>query len=247
MAATRARDVGVLMANLGYLPAPGLRADERARRTRTEASTSARLVRAGTRTLRLGGVFTVVAYLGHDGGAEENEAVRRAFAELSPKDFTVVVHAVVNRKNAPVLLEIDDAKKDPFDVLATRARRDDDATTRAPPNISRPEQSPLLGKLATFLPSLASANEALATKTASEVNIEVASDDDGAARIEMDLGLGVVDLKTDDAVRVAAKRAGVAHEETRDEVKAETLVVPTKQSGAASKNAKRSKKMIEEL
>ena len=172
-------------------------------------------------------------------------------------------------------LEIDDAKKDPFDVLATRARRDDDATTRAPPNISRPEQSPLLGKLATFLPSLASANEALATKTASEVNIEVASDDDGAARIEMvrgdegaragrarrrrlertidrltrrvraigtqDLGLGVVDLKTDDAVRVAAKRAGVAHEETRDEVKAETLVVPTKQSGAASKNAKRSK------
>jgi len=144
-------------------------------------------------------------------------------------------------------LEIDDAKKDPFDVLATRARRDDDATTRAPPNISRPEQSPLLGKLATFLPSLASANEALATKTASEVNIEVASDDDGAARIEMDLGLGVVDLKTDDAVRVAAKRAGVAHEETRDEVKAETLVVPTKQSGAASKNAKRSKKMIEEL
>ena len=103
MAATRARDVGVLMANLGYLPAPGLRADERARRTRTEASTSARLVRAGTRTLRLGGVFTVVAYLGHDGGAEENEAVRRAFAELSPKDFTVVVHAVVNRKNAPVL------------------------------------------------------------------------------------------------------------------------------------------------
>lgn len=178
-------------------------------------------------------------------------------------------------------LEIDDAKKDPFDVLATRARRDDDATTRAPPNISRPEQSPLLGKLATFLPSLASANEALATKTASEVNIEVASDDDGAARIEMvrgdegaragrarrrrleqtidrltrrvraigtqDLGLGVVDLKTDDAVRVAAKRAGVAHEETRDEVKAETLVVPTKQSGVASKNAKRSKKMIEEL
>ena len=178
-------------------------------------------------------------------------------------------------------LEIDDAKKDPFDVLAERARSDDDATTRAPPNISRPEQSPLLDKLATFLPSLASANEALATKTASEVNIEVASDDDGAARIEMvrgdegaragrarrrrlertidrltrrvraigtqDLGLGVVDLKTDDAVRVAAKRAGVAHEETRDEVKAETLVVPTKQSGAASKNAKRSKKMIEEL
>lgn len=82
-------------------------------------------------------------------------------------------------------LEIDDAKKDPFDVLAERARSDDDATTRAPPNISRPEQSPLLDKLATFLPSLASANEALATKTASEVNIEVASDDDGAARIEM--------------------------------------------------------------
>jgi hypothetical protein len=59
------------------------------------------------------------------------------------------------------------------------------------------------------------------------------------------LGLGVVDLKTEHAVRVAAKRAGVAHEET--EVKAETLVVPTKRSGAASKNAKRSKKMIEEL
>jgi len=55
----------------------------------------------------------------------------------------------------------------------------------------------------------------------------------------------VVDLKTEHAVRVAAKRAGVAHEET--EVKAETLVVPTKRSGAASKNAKRSKKMIEEL
>jgi hypothetical protein len=82
-------------------------------------------------------------------------------------------------------LEIDDAKKDPFDVLATRARRDDDAMARTPPNISRPEQSPLLGKLATFLPSLASANEALATKTASEVNIEVASDGDGGARIEM--------------------------------------------------------------
>jgi len=101
--ATGARDVGVLMANLGYMPAPGLSASERARRTRTEASTSSRLVRAGSRTLRLGGVFTVVAYLGHDGGAEENDAVRRAFAELSPKEFTVVAHAVVNRRNAPVL------------------------------------------------------------------------------------------------------------------------------------------------
>ena len=86
---------------------------------------------------------------------------------------------------ARVRLEIVEAKKDPCDVLAERARSDDDATTRAPPNISRPEQSPLLDKLATFLPSLASANEALATKPASEVNIEVASDDDGAARIEM--------------------------------------------------------------
>ena len=65
-----------------------------------------------------------------------------------------------------------------------------------------------------------------------------------------DLGLGVVDLKSEGAVRAAAKAAGVeaAAAEEEAEVKAETLVVPGGGAAArgASSGAKRAK-IIEEL
>lgn len=60
-------------------------------------------MRAGTRTLRFGGVFIVVVYFGYDGGVEENEVVCCVFVELLFKDFIVVVYVVVNCKNVSVL------------------------------------------------------------------------------------------------------------------------------------------------
>lgn len=102
LARTRPRSFGAVMFNLGYLPGDA-DAEVRARRRRTEASTTVRAVAAACACARVGGVVTVVAYVKHEGGAEEHACVREVLAALPAKSWTVVERWVVNRNGAPVL------------------------------------------------------------------------------------------------------------------------------------------------
>jgi len=102
LARTRPRSFGAVMFNLGYLPGDA-DVDVRARRRRTEASTTVRAVAAACACARVGGVVTVVAYVKHEGGAEEHARVREVLGALPAKSWTVVERRVLNRKGAPVL------------------------------------------------------------------------------------------------------------------------------------------------
>ena len=87
-------------------------------------------------------------------------------------------------------LEIDDDDRRVNPFIIDRARvSDDDVDSRAnatgPPKITVTAPSPLLARLATFLPTMERANEALRGKSASEVCVETMTEDSDEARIEM--------------------------------------------------------------
>lgn len=100
-AAGGAGTVGVVTFNLGYLPGD----DEATRRgrTRTATATTTRALASACRLVRPGGCVTVVAYVGHEGGAEECDAVRAFVSRLPSRDWLVTERRVVNRRAAPVL------------------------------------------------------------------------------------------------------------------------------------------------
>ena len=87
-------------------------------------------------------------------------------------------------------LEIDgdDERVNPFIIDRARVSDDDDdsrANATGPPKITATAPSPLLARLATFLPTMERANEALRGKSASEVCVETTAEDSDEARIEM--------------------------------------------------------------
>jgi len=90
------------------------------------------------------------------------------------------------------------------------------AASREAPNFSDlpPPPSALLSKLQTFLPQMAAANEELANamkvRPPEDFDVECVGSDDDERRVEMDVGLGVVDLKTREAVAEAEAAAGDA-------------------------------------
>jgi ubiquinone/menaquinone biosynthesis C-methylase UbiE len=92
--------VRAVMFNLGYLPG-----GDHAITTKAEESAAA--IRSAARMIAPGGVVTVVVYTGHEGGAEEAEAVHRAVAELDTSDYAVAVVRPLNRSGrAPYLIAI---------------------------------------------------------------------------------------------------------------------------------------------
>ena len=147
-------------------------------------------------------------------------------------------------------LDVDPGRAHPFAI--------ERAVERAPasaPAIARPEESPLLDALRTFLPTMRAANAALAADDARVRSIEIDDDDADGPRIEMDLGLGVVDLRDAAAVRAAARAAGEdagddAGDDAGEAVEATTLVVPesgTKPAARSRSGSSKRAKLIEEL
>lgn len=51
-----------------------------------------------------GGLISIVAYVGHEGGREEYAALRALLAELKPQYWVAVDTAMLNRPKAPGLL-----------------------------------------------------------------------------------------------------------------------------------------------
>jgi predicted methyltransferase len=90
--------VGAVMFNLGYLPG-----GEKTVVTQPETSVSA--IAAALDLMRLGGVLTVIAYIGHPGGADETAAVRQFLHALPRLRFTT---CEVGSENAtgPVLFVV---------------------------------------------------------------------------------------------------------------------------------------------
>ncbi|KAK9846427.1 hypothetical protein WJX81_003603 [Elliptochloris bilobata] len=85
--------------NLGYLP--GHRTD-RALTTKAESTVGA--VLAALSALEVGGIVSVLAYVGHPGGPEEYEAVRQVAEELEPEQWTITEQRLLNRTKSPILI-----------------------------------------------------------------------------------------------------------------------------------------------
>ena len=86
------------------------------------------------------------------------------------------------------------------------------AASREAPNFA--DLPPPPSALQTFLPQMAAANEELANamkvRPREDFDVECVGSDDDERRVEMDVGLGVVDLKTREAVAEAEAAAGDA-------------------------------------
>lgn len=93
--------VSVVMFNLGYLPGGDHSITTEPETTRSALATSAEM-------LRPGGVITIVAYPGHEGGAAETEAVLQWASSLSQDGFRSLSYRFVNRTDdAPRLFAVE--------------------------------------------------------------------------------------------------------------------------------------------
>ena len=87
--------VSAVMFNLGYLPG-----SDKARITKPETTLTA--IKSARQLLNPGGVITIVAYAGHEGGQAEVEEVRAHCQGLDPAEFRAVrfdpLNAAENRR-----------------------------------------------------------------------------------------------------------------------------------------------------
>ncbi len=91
-----ASSVATVMFNLGYLP----RHDHQ---IITQPETSVQAIKAALKTLKPGGVLTVLAYRGHDGGQDEFEAVERLLLDLGQHYDLSRVDSTPTKATSPVL------------------------------------------------------------------------------------------------------------------------------------------------
>lgn len=80
--------------NLGYLPGGD-------HSITTTAETTITGLKAALRTIRKGGIVTVVLYDGHEEGREEKQQVLEWAGALDPKEYHVAYVSLLNQKNDP--------------------------------------------------------------------------------------------------------------------------------------------------
>jgi hypothetical protein len=80
--------------NLGYLPGGD-------HSVTTTAETTIRGLEAALRTVKTGGIVTVVLYDGHDAGKEEKKSVIDWAEALDSKKYHVAYVSLINQKNSP--------------------------------------------------------------------------------------------------------------------------------------------------
>ena len=88
------RSAAAVVFNLGYLPGGD-------HSITTTADTTLEGLEAALRTIKPGGIVTVVMYDGHDEGAEEKKAVLEWAEALDQKKFHVAYVSLLNQKNCP--------------------------------------------------------------------------------------------------------------------------------------------------
>ncbi|MGO4530584.1 class I SAM-dependent methyltransferase [Paenibacillus sp. 2TAF8] len=94
--------VGAVMFNLGYLPTEGANTS-----IITETTSTIAALEAATTLLRPRGIITVVLYPGHDGGAQEAEAVSTWASALPVEQAQVVMYRQMQRETSPYLIGIE--------------------------------------------------------------------------------------------------------------------------------------------
>ncbi|MEW5312808.1 MAG: hypothetical protein WDW38_004415 [Sanguina aurantia] len=85
--------------NLGYLPYGD-------KQVTTKTPTTVAAVEAALEVVCLGGLISIMAYVGHPGGVEEYEGVRDLIAGLSPSYWVSTEVRMLNRPTAPVLMMV---------------------------------------------------------------------------------------------------------------------------------------------
>lgn len=94
--------VGAIMFNLGYLPAEGADAS-----IITETTSTIAALEAALTLLRPRGIITAVLYPGHEGGAQEAEAVSAWASVLPVEQAQVVLYRQMQRDHSPYLIGIE--------------------------------------------------------------------------------------------------------------------------------------------
>lgn len=90
--------IGGAMFNLGYLP----HSDDMSIITRADSTIEAIHKLLGL--LKNGGIITIAVYDGHEGGAEERNAVLQYVSNLHPADVHVAKYEMLNQLNKPPFL-----------------------------------------------------------------------------------------------------------------------------------------------
>lgn len=94
--------VGAVMFNLGYLPSEGA---DSSIITQTDSTIAA--LEAALQLLRPRGIITTVLYPGHDGGAQEADAVLQWASALPVEQAQAVVYRQLQRETSPFLIGIE--------------------------------------------------------------------------------------------------------------------------------------------
>lgn len=89
--------VKAVMFNLGYLPSSD-------KTVITVPETTIPALESATRLLAPGGILTIVAYPGHEGGDEEASSVDAWSRRLSSEIFSVIRYEFLNRETSPPFL-----------------------------------------------------------------------------------------------------------------------------------------------
>lgn len=89
--------VAAIMFNLGYLPGGD-------HQIKTDAKSTVQALVASVPALKKGGIITIMAYTGHDGGVEEYAAVCKFLSDLPQQEFNVLSYRYINQKNDPPVL-----------------------------------------------------------------------------------------------------------------------------------------------
>lgn len=92
--------IKAIMFNLGYLPG----ADKT---ITTKKDTTLTAINKSLELLMPGGLMTIAAYIGHEEGTKEAEAVLDLIKSLDPKKYSVMQISFLNRNNAPFLVVIE--------------------------------------------------------------------------------------------------------------------------------------------
>lgn len=86
--------VGAVMFNLGYLPGGN-------KQIKTRPESTRKGLWAAVDLLRPGGVITVVAYSGHEGGTEEVQVVESWVSSLAAQNFQCISYRFLNSTSDP--------------------------------------------------------------------------------------------------------------------------------------------------
>lgn len=77
--------VSAIVFNLGYLPAGD-------KEKTTQVPTTLKALSAGKKLLKSGGIFSILAYVGHPGGTTEDEAVQQLLSAWRDSSDVAVIH-----------------------------------------------------------------------------------------------------------------------------------------------------------